>query len=277
MLLFSWLAVYTITLATNYTVWDDAITRQVSALTSLNVPKLVICVFIFPVQMGLYFNNRPLYGNHNGLLVLCGDRPMVKFSKTPFIDGQMMIGLQPGPNSSIEWFHDIDPSSNTTLYTSAYTAGKFQWNITSRGVVITWIVAPLVKGIGFASRIITSGTPSLRDMSLVFAFGGAHKIAGGRPLGWTYDGAVNPRNLADGWSPSTARGNTVVVHQKKSFTVTPKLSTLKVLGQVYSRHVIYMISTLSNWLCPRHHLHCFPLIMLTSDAATMLSSIPLLL
>merc|ERR1719174_2190885 len=134
MLLFWWLASCTSALETNYKVWDDAITRQ----------------------MGPYFNNRPLYGNHNGLLVLCGDRPMVKFGKTPFIDGQMMIGLQPGPNSSIEWFHDIDPSSNTTLYTSAYTAGKFQWNITSRGVVITWIVAPLANGIGFASRIITS-------------------------------------------------------------------------------------------------------------------------
>ena len=92
MLLFWWLASCTSALETNYKVWDDAITQQVS---SHNLTKIFflfyLYVLIFPVQMGLYFNNRPLYGNHNGLLVLCGDRPMVKFGKTPFIDGQMMM------------------------------------------------------------------------------------------------------------------------------------------------------------------------------------------
>ena len=28
---------------------------------------------------GSSFNNRPLYGNHNGLLVLAGDMPLAKF------------------------------------------------------------------------------------------------------------------------------------------------------------------------------------------------------
>ena len=182
--------------------------------------------------MGPYFNNRPLYGNHNGLIVLCGDRPMIKFGKTPYIYGQMMIGLQSALNSSIEWFHDIDPQSNTTKYKSAYTAGKLQWNISLNGVVVTWTVAPLANGVGFASHIITSGKSTLRGMSLVLAFGGVYRMAGGRPLGWTYDGAVNPSNLHKSWSSSTARENAVVILKDGSFTVTPRMSNEKVVGQV---------------------------------------------
>ena len=144
----------------------------------------------------------------------------------------MMIGLQPTPNASIEWVHDIDPHSNTTKYTSAYTAGKLQWNISFNGVVVTWIVAPLANGIGFASRIITSGKATPPGMSLVLAFGGAYKMTGGRPLGWTYDGAVNPSNLYKSWAPETAKENTVVILKDGSFSITPRMSTEKTIGQV---------------------------------------------
>ena len=69
-------------------------------------------------------------------------------------------------------------------------------------------------------------------MSLVLAFGGVYRMAGGRPLGWTYDGAVNPSNLQKSWSPETAKENTVMIFKDGSFSITPKMSTEKVIGQV---------------------------------------------
>ena len=209
--------------------------------------------------MGPYFNNRPLYGNHNGLIVLCGDRPLVKFGKTPYINGQMMMGLQSKQHSNVEWFHDVDPLSNATKYASAYTAGKLQWNISSRGVVISWTVAPLANGIGFATHIVTYGAPALRNMSLVLAFGGAYRMTGGRPLGWTYDGAVNPSNLAKSFSPSTAKGNTVVIQRNSSFTVAPRMSTVKVTGQVHACGCVILSNLVIHPHPPRHHHFSFTL------------------
>ena len=58
------------------------------------------------------------------------------------------------------------------------------------------------------------------NAALVYAFGGAHVVNSQGTLGWTYDGAVNPANLLQGWTASDANGNVAAVIQNQSFSVS---------------------------------------------------------
>ena len=63
-----------------------------------------------------------------------------------------------------------------------------------------------------ASKVAVDLPPSAPPIELVWAFGGLYRIPGGRPLGWTYDGAVNAKNLGRGFDRTKTAGNTVTVH-----------------------------------------------------------------
>lgn len=154
--------------STNYTVKNDSIFRV----------------------GGPYFNNRPLYGPHDGLIVLAGDRPLVKFGASPFLTSQLLFGVKAtsaSPDADIEWFHDIN-SSNTNssiTYTSAYTASKIEWNVMlPSGTNLSCTVAPLIDGRGIAVKLQTSlgATAAAADEELVFATGAGYRIPSGRQV-----------------------------------------------------------------------------------------------
>ena len=80
--------------------------------------------------------------------MLAGDRPLVQYGATPFIQGQLLLGARPigsaagsaagSASGPVGWFHLA--SAN---YSSSYTAGAMMWRID--GVAggagsVTWTV-----------------------------------------------------------------------------------------------------------------------------------------
>lgn len=138
---------------------------------------------------GPHFNNRPLYGPHNGLIVLAGDRPLVKFGATPLVTSQLLFGVKATaatPDADIVWLHEINTSDTSITYTSAYTASKMEWHVMlPSGTNLSCTVAPLVDGRGIAVKLQTSlgATVAAAEEELVFATGAAYRIPSGRQVG----------------------------------------------------------------------------------------------
>ena len=138
---------------------------------------------------GPHFNNRPLYGPHNGLIVLAGDRPLVKFGATPFVTSQLLLGVKATaatPDAGIVWLHDIDTNATSITYTAAYTASKMEWHVMlPSGTNLSCTVAPLTDGRGVAVKLQTSlgATAAAAEEELVFATGAGYRIPSGRQVG----------------------------------------------------------------------------------------------
>lgn len=169
--------------------------------------------------MGECGSHRPLYGNHNGLLVVCGDKPFVRYGTDGAIHGSLVVGYQRANASHVQWLHEMDSGVQ-----SLYRGGEMQWiaNVTPT-TALRWTTAPLAESgtAGMSVQIDIVGRPETGDQ-ILWMFGGAYALpAGSRPLGWTLDCAVNPANLHVGFDPSHADGNRVAVDSSaNSFTVS---------------------------------------------------------
>ena len=99
--------------------------------------------------------HRPMYGNHNGLLVMAGDRPFARYGAGESVHGQLTLGYHRSTTNTTVWFHTLE-----TGYTAQYRGGQVRWNVhpvPGTTAVVTWTVLPLDNGIGMVSEITTTG------------------------------------------------------------------------------------------------------------------------
>ncbi|MEI6809332.1 MAG: DUF4450 domain-containing protein [bacterium] len=113
-----------------------------------------------------FYNNRPLYGDHCPSYVIAGDRPQLRFARSPNIYGCMMLAVK--RNLTSKWLHDaVD-------VTSRYRAGRIEWEIRDpvfEGMTVRWEAIPLPGTEGFTVKVSSTGAQS--GDSLIWTFGGA--------------------------------------------------------------------------------------------------------
>jgi hypothetical protein len=156
-----------------------------------------------------------------------GDRPFVRYGADVSIHSQIVVGLRRGPTT--HWLHNLSSG-----YTSAFKAGAMAWfasPIAGDPVAINWTVVALADDVGTASIVSVSG--GVEGDTLVVLVGGSYKVSGGRPLGWTYDGAVNPANLLVGFSPELSHGSRASLSPSPgSFQVQSTVAGVTVDGEM---------------------------------------------
>jgi hypothetical protein len=177
---------------------------------------------------GRYFN-RPLYGAGNGMLVMAGDRPLIKGAGLGKEQGTLMVALSRGGQCG--GWAQLNPTASTT---HSYRPGTSSWNMTSPvalGLELHMQAAPTSGGLGMAVRVSVSGTVQPGD-ELLWLFGGV----GGAFDPSTSDPAVNggngPHRLIDdrgnlqmlsaGFDPKSAAGNKAALASggASNFTLT---------------------------------------------------------
>jgi hypothetical protein len=132
---------------------------------------LCVCVCVHARALP---NTSPMYGNHNGLLVMAGDRPFARYGADESVHGQLTLGYHRAATNTTVWFHTLE-----TGYTAQYRGGEVRWivrPVPNTSAVVTWTVLPLDSDIGMVSEITSTGA-STGDR-LLFMFGGAYKLSG---------------------------------------------------------------------------------------------------
>ena len=143
---------------------------------------------------GRYYN-RPLYGAGNGMLVLAGDRPIVKGAERREL-GTLMVALSRGGRCG--GWSQLDPAARST---HSYRPGTSSWTVASPvapGLELHMQAAPTASGFGTAVRVRVTGAVQPGD-ELLWLFGGV----GGPFDPKTADAAVG----ANAWSVAFDRGN----------------------------------------------------------------------
>ncbi len=153
---------------------------------------------------GLHYNNRPLYCLHVPAMILCGDKPLMRFIQDPYYYGVLMIGvLREGKGTWCQDFSDV---------TARYRTGRMEWTLRDShlpGLSITLETVTHAEGAGFAVRADVSGAQT--GDRLVWAFGGARQRLADKPWNvvWASDPIVNRDMLAWGFKSADCEGNTV--------------------------------------------------------------------
>ena len=158
---------------------------------------------------------RRRYGAGNGMLVLAGDRPIVKAAAAGHTIGTFMIALSRGGRCS--GWAQLD---ETAVITHAYRPGTSAWNVTSAmapGLELYMTAAPTAGGLGMAVRVaLARGDPEPGDELLwVFgAVGSPFDPSKSDPAVGSGDGPHrlisdrgNVAMLAEGFDPKGALGN----------------------------------------------------------------------
>lgn len=123
---------------------------------------------------GVYYNNRPLYGSpgYPGVpyyYVFGGDRPLVRFGGSPWMDGCFVLGFQKQGGQS-KWLLDF------TSVEFRYYGGRIEWVASDPafpGVTISLHALPLGTGLGLAAQAkVTGATAGDR---LLWMLGGAYR------------------------------------------------------------------------------------------------------
>ena len=138
-----------------------------------NIICVCVCVCVC-VHARALPNTSPMYGNHNGLLVMAGDRPFARYGADESVHGQLTLGYHRAATNTTVWFHTLE-----TGYTAQYRGGEVRWivrPVPNTSAVVTWTVLPLDSDIGMVSEITSTGA-STGDR-LLFMFGGAYKLSG---------------------------------------------------------------------------------------------------
>jgi hypothetical protein len=115
---------------------------------------------------GLYFNNRPLYGDHRSSVTMAGDRPHIRFTNKPIVFGCMTLAVQRGDKAC--WLHDAAD------ITSRYRPGRLAWEIRDpciEGLTLRVEVLSLAETEGFSVKLTSEGVQT--GDRLTWAFGGS--------------------------------------------------------------------------------------------------------
>jgi hypothetical protein len=165
------------------------------------------------------FHNRPLYGPHNGGLVIAGDRPIVHVANDNTLFGGLLMGLAQGGQGGV-W------ASDAADVTSTFAPGTFAWTASDPsvpGATLTAQVYHLADGFGAVVDVnvtTTSSSSSASSPEFVFAFGCAATPQEPNRLGWLYDPLVNPSVMSWDFTPSYCAGNRIsVAADNSSFTI----------------------------------------------------------
>jgi len=168
-------------------------------------------------------HNRPLYGPHNGGLVLAGDRPIVHVADDHTLYGGFLFGLTTA--SAGVWAHDADDLA------SSYVGGGMAWTVRDSrlpGLTITARVLHASTGLGAVLDLNVTAAEGAPDATLVWAFGCAAVPAVSNALGWAYDPLVNPQTLNWTFTPEDCEGNKATVLTDTSFSLAYKAATVMV-------------------------------------------------
>jgi Domain of unknown function (DUF4450) len=173
---------------------------------------------------GSLYNNRPLYCNNSDAFVLTGDKPLIRFAKTPYVYGAFMAGVL--RNGKVKWL--VDCSSIKMEYGGNITT----WVVTDSSInfpVIKLSAVPMAGTTGLAinAQIIKADAGD----KLVWVYGGAQYKNEGW-LSWNFDISGNEKMGSWGFEPEDANGNTVTVTNGK-FLIGPLIDTAKLKGGPY--------------------------------------------
>ena len=173
------------------------------------------------------YGNRPLYGAGNGMLVLAGDRPLVKAAGGGHELGTLMVALSRGGRCG--GWAQLDPAATTT---HSYRPGTSSWNVTSPvapGLALHMQAAPTDGGLGMAVRVAVFGAPQPGD-ELLWLFGGIGRgfdpsksdpaVGSGDGPHRLIDDRGNLGMLATGFDVGAALGNKAAINGSSGFTIT---------------------------------------------------------
>jgi hypothetical protein len=190
-----------------------AATSTASALTSSSSSSSSSSIYTpqpdgsFTLGNGSFFHNRPLYGAHNSMLVLAGDRPIVHLCEDKVLFGGLLMGLVSG--STGVWAHNADDIS------AAFVPGSFQWQVSDSslpGLSLSARILPVSEGQGAVVDVnVTSQPGAPAPAEFVWAFGCGTTPAAGNNLGWLYDPLLHPEVLTWDFSPEDCVDNRVVI------------------------------------------------------------------
>lgn len=134
-------------------------------LTKLREPLYTVDAGALVRHNGGRFNNRPLYCNQIGAIVIGGDRPLVRFGNSSVLHGTFMAALVRGDQT--KWLHDWSD------ITSVFRPDHIEWVLKDGGFGGTRLrleAVPPASGAGMALRLrIENAQPGDR---LLWAFGG---------------------------------------------------------------------------------------------------------
>ena len=150
-------------------------------------------------------HNRPLYGPHNGGLVLAGDLPIAHVGDDGAIYGGLLIGLRRGDVAL--WAHASDGVAVT------FARASVGWALTDARLPGLALSARLLHAAGGTGLVLdvnaTDDGAHGGGAELIWAFGcGAAQASA---VGWANDPLVNPQTVAWTFSPQDCKGNRVAI------------------------------------------------------------------
>ena len=158
----------------------------------------------FEVANSPRFKNRPLYGPHNGALILTGDRPITHLADDTYLYGGFLFGVV--RDGAGVWAHNADDMA------SAFQQGSMRWSLRDSLLPGVDISARVLSGDTGTSMVIDANVSVSDAAELVWAFGcGTTPQVSGNRLGWVYDPLINPKTLNWTFSPEDCVGNNVTV------------------------------------------------------------------
>ena len=149
-------------------------------------------------------HNRPLYGPHNGGLVLSGDRPITHLGDDGNVYGGLLLGVRRG--AAALWAHDFAELN------SSFVGGAVRWAARDArlpGVELSAAVWAAAAGVGLVLDANVSDSSGAGGAELVWAWGCA--AAQGSAVGWANDPLVNPQTLQWSFTPAACKGNAVAL------------------------------------------------------------------
>jgi hypothetical protein len=189
----------------------------------------------FESTNSLRYKNRPLYGPHNGALILTGDRPITHLADDTVLYGGFLFGVVRA--GAGVWAHNADTVN------SAFHQGSMRWSLRDSHLPGVDVSARVLSGNTGTSMVIDINVTVSDAAELVWAFGcGTTPQVSGNRLGWAYDPLINPKTLNWTFSPEDCVGNnvnvaaidnTVSLQFGPSYRVVASLETAEKLGSVY--------------------------------------------
>ena len=177
----------------------------------------------FTTAASARFKNRPLYGPHNGALVLSGDRPITHLADDGNIYGGLLLGMRQG--GIFLWAHDFDTIQ------SSFSAGAVRWVASDSrlpGLKLRAAVLPSAQGVGFVvDANVSDSSGGSSGAELVWAWGCA--AASSSAVGWAKDPLVNNAALQWDFTPGDCKGNTVSLGADNA-TVTTSFAGSRSVG-----------------------------------------------
>ena len=158
----------------------------------------------FARRNGDRFNNRPLYCNQIGAIVVAGDRPLVRFGNGSVLNGSFMAALARGNRA--KWLHDWSD------VTSKYRPDRMEWTLKDGefdATVVTLEAVPPADGPGMAVRLRVENAEA--GDRLIWACGGAVQQKQSMVNTWDVTTHGREKILTQGFSPDDCRDDLVTL------------------------------------------------------------------